>query len=995
MSRLVMPRRVIPRLDWSTKLTGYGWMMVMLLSALAPPGIVPAAQAQTQDPIVPDNTTNSMVPKGCTTCPITGGILSDDSQTLFHSFQQFSVPTGGAALFLNDPSLSTIITRVTGGQRSNIDGAISVQGNADLFLLNPNGIIFGPNAVLQVPGSFVASSADSVVFANGDVFSAATANAPPLLTVSTPVGLQLGATPGDIRVDGSGDFPPTRPGLFVSPGHTLALVGGDVTVVGGTVSAPSGRLEIGSAAQGTVKLRPVTNGFDLQYNTVSRFGAIDLSQGALLNTSGPGAGDIDLRGQTVLVEDGSQVLAVTQGPLPGGDLRIRVTDSVTVQGDSANGQIISRLSTDTIGDGMGGDLIVDTRQLQVRDRGLLSASTAGNGAGGNLILRASDAIELSGSGFQALQTLIIGALQGTLDISAAESGLLAGSDGTGAAGQLRINTPQLRLQDGALISTTTSGNGAGGDAFIKTTESVEIIGSAILTGTLQGTTQDAGDLTLDTRRLVLRDGGLLQTITFGAGDGGELIVNATESVELLDTPVGAVAPTGIFANSIFGTGSGGNITVNTQDLTMMGGAQVSNQTGAFLGTAVIPLGGPAGDVILNVGGTTKIIGLSPNGRFGSGPGTSSFSGAPAGDVVLNTGNLFIRDGANISTTTFSDGPGGTLTVNVADVLEISGTGTRQPLGVIVELPSSLVSSSGRADFPGLVGNGAAGELQVTTGELIIRDGGAIAINSQGPGDAGTLNATANLIRLENGGTIDAATTTGAGGNIELQTPILLLRQGSNINTDAGNADGGNIDIDTVFLIALENSDITANAQQGRGGRVSITAQNILGTAFRDNLTPASDITATSALGPEFSGVVDLNTPELEPDSGLVELPATINDPTDQIVAGCAADSNNSFVIGGQNGLPTNPTQRLQTSGGWQDLRFLNNVDAATTSAPESETVITERPTISNSQPMLEASHAQVNDNGQIVLAAKTHETSRFNSQHDPSGECAAHRYNSP
>ncbi|MEM7797139.1 MAG: S-layer family protein, partial [Cyanobacteria bacterium P01_C01_bin.118] len=857
---------------------------------------------------------------------------------------------------------------------------IAAQGNADLFLLNPNGIIFGPNAVLQVPGSFVATSADSIIFSNGKLFSAIAPEAPPLLTVSTSVGLQLGNTPGEIRVEGPGIFPPTLPGLFVSPGHTLALIGGDVNVAGGTVSAPLGRLEVGSAAEGTVSLSPIPTGFELEYDSVPKFGAIHLSQGALLNASGSGAGAIDLQGQTVVVEDGSQVLAVTEGLLPGGDLRITAAE-VTVQGDSANGQIISRLSADTIGDGMGGDLIVDTRRLEVRDRGLISASTAGNGAGGDLIIRATDSVELSGTGFQKLQELLLSGIQGTLDISAAESALLAGSDGAGPAGQLSLDTAQLRLQDGAIISTTTSGNGAGGDAMITATESVDIVGAIFLTGTLQGTTQDAGNLQLDTQRLTIQDGGLLQTFTFGGGNGGDLVVNATESVELLDTPIGAIAPTGIFANSIFGTGVGGDIEINTPQLTMAGGAQIGNQTGALFGTGLVPFGGPAGNVVLNVEDTTQIIGISPDGRFGSGPGTTSFSGSPAGDILLNTGNLLIQEGASIATATFSDGPGGTLIVNVDDVLDISGTGTSQPLGVPVELPSGLNSSSGRADFPGLVGNGAAGTLRVTANELIIRDGGAIAIDSQGTGNAGTLNATADLIRLENNGTINAATAAGNGGNIELKTPILLLRQGSSITTDAGNADGGNIDIDTAFLIALENSDITANAQQGRGGQVSVTAQNILGTDFREMLTDESDITATSALGPEFSGVVELNTPELEPDSGLVELPITVNDPADEIVAGCPADSNNRFVIGGQNGLPLNPTQRLQTSGGWQDWRFLNNIGPSTEIAITDNNLSATKQTISlENQPIHEANQVEINHNGQVVLAARPVEIPRFSSQ---------------
>ncbi|MGD1952916.1 MAG: filamentous hemagglutinin N-terminal domain-containing protein [Leptolyngbyaceae cyanobacterium] len=946
-----------------------GQLITTLVGVLVVSKFSPAAQAQiTPDASLP---VNSAVPNGCTTCLITGGTVTDDNQTLFHSFQQFSIPTGGAALFQNDPALSTIVSRVTGGDTSDIAGAIAAQGNADLFLINPNGIIFGPNAVLQVPGSFVASSADSVVFDDGSFFSATAPDTPPLLTVSTPVGLQMGTTPGAIRVEGPGNFPPTLPGLFVSAGNTLALVGGDVTVTGGTVSAPLGRLEVGSAAQGTVGLTSIEGALTLNYDSIQDFGPITLREGALLNTTAAGAGNVTLQGQTVAVESGSQLLALTLGDLPGGDLNINATDSVTVEGESADGRINSRISTNTFGDGMGGDLVVNTRQLSVRDRGLITASAGvgGNGDGGDIILRATESIELTGLGFANLQSLFLNALQNTLEVATIEGGILSGSGGSGASGQIIIDTARLRLQDGAFISTTTIGDGTGGDALIEATESVEIISSIVLTGTLQNTTQDAGDLTLNTQQLSIRDGGLLQAFTLGSGDGGNLVVNATESVELMDTPVGAIIPTGIFANSIFGTGSGGDIEVNTQDLTVGGGARIGNRTGAFFGGfGLVRAGGPAGDIVLNIEGTTAIVGVSPDGVFESGFDTASLSDSPAGNVELNTGNLFIRDGANISTTTFSDAPGGTLIVNVDDVLELSGTGMVQNTGGPVELPSSLVSSSGRANFPGEVGDGTAGALQVTANELTILDGAAISLASLGDGDAGTLTVDANQIQLVSG-IINAATQSGAGGNVTLQAPVLLLTEGSSINTNAQNADGGNIDIDTGFLIALDNSDITANANQGRGGQVSITAQSILGSTFRETLTPNSDITATSDLGPEFSGVVELNTPELEPDSGLVELPTAVNDLTNQIVAGCPADNNNRFVIGGQNGLPTNPAQRLESSGGWQDWRFLETVPPTTTADNNQTTTAN----VAIAQPMHEADHVQVNDKGQTILGARATE----------------------
>ena len=1010
-------------------------VLICLLSAVTLQNIAPLARAQ----IIPDTTlpNNSEVPNNCTTCAITGGSLSNDQQTLFHSFQQFSVPTGGAALFQNDPSLVNIVTRVTGENRSTIDGLVAAQGNVDLFLINPNGIVFGPNAVLQLPGSFIASSANSLVFEDNAQWSAISPAEPPLLTVSTPVGLQFGAAPGDILVEGPGNFPPTLPGLFVTPGHTLALAGRNVDIVGGTVSAPAGRIELGSSTQSTVRFVPTNNGYDLTFDSVQNAGGqnaggqnagnVRLRQGGLLNANGPGGGDIDIQSQTALIEQGSQVLTVTTGATAGGNLRITAPESVTVRGASPNGQTISRVGADTTGTGTGGNLVVNTGTLRVSDRALLSASTGGDGRGGNLDLNATEAIELKGTGYESLQTLFLGALQGGLDISAAESGLIAGSGGAGNAGRLVIDTPRLQLQEGALISTTASGSGAGGNATITTTESVDIVGSIILTGTLQGTTQQAGDLTLDTQRLSLREGGLLQTFTFGSGKGGSLVVNADESVELSSTPINAVVPTGIFANSIFGTGTGGNIKVNTSQLSMTGGSQIGNQTGAFLGTGIIPFGGPAGDVVITVDGTTLISGLSADGRFTSGPGTASFSNADAGNILLTTGNLFIQAGSDISTTTFGNGNGGTLTVEVEETLEISGTGTRTPSGAPITSPSSLVSSSGRADFPGRVGSGNAGTLQVSAGELILREGGAIAINSLGPGDAGTLSATADLIRLDSGSTITAATTTGAGGNVILETPVLVLRQGSSINSDAGNADGGNITLNGLILMALENSDITANALQGRGGQVNITAQNIIGTTFRTNLTAESDITATSALGPDFNGEVVINTPDAEPDSGLMRLPAATADPNEQIIAGCASDYGNRFVVSHQGGLPASPSQRItSSSGGWQDLRFLDErptvnatIDQPVNSQPSNnpsssgqsssgqsssgqsssgQSSRTEHSTvsISSQEPaqtasFQEANLVQQNERGETVLIARAENELNLSTQHDISGSCAAHR----
>ena len=158
--------------------------------------IAPFATAQ----ITPDKTlpVNSIAPPGCTVCTITGG--TQRGVNLYHSFREFSIPTGGEAYFNNGLQIQTILTRVTGTSLSTIDGLLRANGTANLFLLNPNGIVFGPNARLQLGGSFLATTANSFKFADGSEFSAVNPQAPPLLAVSVAPGVQFGAKAPGSRI---------------------------------------------------------------------------------------------------------------------------------------------------------------------------------------------------------------------------------------------------------------------------------------------------------------------------------------------------------------------------------------------------------------------------------------------------------------------------------------------------------------------------------------------------------------------------------------------------------------------------------------------------------------------------------------------------------------------------------------------------------------------------------------------------------------------------
>lgn len=296
--------------------------------------------------IVPDATLplNSTVTPDGTTFTIEGGTEAD--RNLFHSFREFSVPTGGEAFFNNANTIQNIFTRVTGGSISNIDGLIRTNSTVNLFLLNPNGIIFGPNASLNIGGSFLGTTANSINFADGTSFSATNPETTPLLTISIPTSLQFGSNPGQIvnqsvavsaqKDSGQGNEQPV--GLEVSPGQILALVGGDIVLPGGFLTAPGGRIELGSVgANSLVSLTFNDSGFALGYAGVQNFQDIQLSQGATVNASdrdvsGEGGGTIQVQGWRVVLTEDSGIISQTFGSQDGGTVSIQAAQFIAGTG---------------------------------------------------------------------------------------------------------------------------------------------------------------------------------------------------------------------------------------------------------------------------------------------------------------------------------------------------------------------------------------------------------------------------------------------------------------------------------------------------------------------------------------------------------------------------------------------------------------------------------------------------------------------------------------
>jgi large exoprotein involved in heme utilization and adhesion len=254
-------------------------------------------------------------------------------------------------------------------------------------------------------------------------------------------------------------------------------------------------------------------------------------------------------------------------------------------------------------------------------------------------------------------------------------------------------------------------------------------------------------------------------------------------------------------------------------------------------------------------------------------------------------------------------------VKASESIELSGTSV------------SGITPSGISAFSSGSGNAASGDVKLTTGELIVRDGAEVTVRGESSGPAGDLEVTADSIFLENQGKLTASTASGEGGNISLEVQdSIRLRSNSEISAQAGGTgNGGNITMNVGnFIIAIlsENSDIVANAFEGPGGRIDATAQRIFGfRQFLKRRTPESDFTASSEFG--IDGVVEINTPLVDPSQGVTELPTDLVDPSSLVDRSCRPGAgsalNSSFTVTGRGGLPTNPGDALGEEGLLEDL----------------------------------------------------------------------------
>ncbi len=931
---------------------------------------------------------------------------------LFHSFEKFNLDRGEVADFESAANIQNILSRVTGGSPSSINGLILTDSaNVNLFLINPSGIQFGPNARLDVGGttrgSFVATTVDALVWPNGSQFSATNpGGANSLLTiVGDPSGfIASQRMPQPITV--------SRSILKVYEGQSLLLLGGDVTLDQSFLFVDyfkGGRIELGGVAgAGTVGLSVNGNDLVLDFpNDVTR-ADLSITNGSLIDVSAEDGGNIAIHARNLNISGDSYLRGGIGSGLgfPGsqaGDIILNATETVRVDNSSVK-------SASSGVEGNGGNINITASSLYFSNA-IINSGNTGRGNAGSLNINVRDDVEMSDT---LISSTTADGNAGGINIGAGHnvfltnSGLYSNFFGQGSAGNIIIHAGgnismenhavlstgftgqgnpgsividaggNFSMTSGARLSASTSGRGNAGSVNIRANGAVSLDSSQIFS-TVQWIDDErlgigrGGIISIDAESLSLTNDAQLQTLVVGSpnrlleerSDAGDITIRVTNDVAL-------ASHSGISSAVEQGrVGDGGSIHITAGSLALSDGSQLTTDMSGQGNAGTITIGVDNQLVLTEQSAISTALNAGAAGRGGSIDieagsveltdsaqiNASTAGDGRAGDITVSSDNLRVERGAKIQTATASDGDAGNITLRKSEEIVLSGDRT----GVFANTePNST---------------GQGGSIWISTGRLQVLDGAQVTLSSQGLGNAGNLDASVGNLLLDNQGKIISESNSGDGGNITLQSQdLLLLRHNSLISTSAGTAqaggNGGNITINAPFLVAVpkEDSDIRANAYTGRGGNINITTQGIYGLQFRPRPTPLSDITASSDFG--VNGTVQINS-AFDVTQGVTHLPIDLVDISNQIDQTCSPRGaqtrrENRFVITGRGGIPPSPNDTLQgesviTHWVTLDSQEENTLDAAPEVHPSSTTP----------KPLVEAQSWVYSPDGQVILVADT------------------------
>lgn len=726
---------------------------------------------------------------------------------LFHSFGEFSIGSGHVAEFqtgtIADASLANILGRVTGGNPSSIFGTIDSATffpSANLFLMNPAGVIFGPNATLNVGGMAAFTTADYLKLTDGRLFRASPNATADALLSTAPVAAFgfLGSNPSAITVQGSQ--------LTVNEGAGISLVGGDITVQAATLSAPGGHINLASVASpGEIMAGTLDQASNITGRLFESLGTISVSEQSLLDAGGNGGGTVKIRGGNFALDNST------------------ITANVTGPGPITNGM-------ERIGSGV--DIEV-AQNAVVSNGGLIDTTVTGN---------ATPSVTYGGVNIEAERIEILGSEDfDNFPVNGIFSNVAHGSFG-GSSGNIRLQAASILVRDvgafSAVIMSETGGAGNSGNIVLQTTGNLRIDGPVfITTGSLEGASGNAGNIEMASSSgdILITNSPFItsQSSSLGAGGVGSIGISAPNGdIRLTGSP--EFGPAVVFTH-MDGTGSNagkGGISLTARNLTIENsGIQIDNFTPFQPGALTVTL--------------TDTLIMRGADIFPSTLLTTTRRDARSANLDITAPHILLTENSLIATETFRDGDAGTLNI-FTDDLEINGgaqvsssslfnpfpfpgdpietpagdAGSVTVRGLASTARSILIDGEGSGIFTDTQGTGAGGNINILTQSLTVQNGGTLSAVTSGTASTatgGAITVNGNAVTLDTGGTMTATTTgQGAAGQIDLQglgSPAQLLSidgAGSGIYTDTyGTGRGGNIFVDANAVTVQNGGRISA------------------------------------------------------------------------------------------------------------------------------------------------------------------------------------------
>ena len=681
---------------------------------------------------------------------------------LFHSFHSFNLAPGETATFSGATHIENVISRVTGGTVSNINGTIkNTIANANTYLFNPAGILFGKSAQLDVQGSFHASTADYLSFADGEKIYANTTQA--------------------------SQFSSAAPAKFGFLDASVASGVADMAITGSQLQADSLMLTGGDVSLTQQASLSVTNSVEVQADQF----VLDNSSISVMRSgeSAQDAAHILVNAKDISLQQGSSISSSSTEQAQGADIRLQAQNYLQIVGENTENQSTSLLIkagaslTDTASSGT---THLQGKNVTLRDGGMVFSTILGTGRAGDIHLQADETILMTGTGNlqDGVPSGVFVEIHSQVDSEASTS-------------NLSLQAPTITLTDDVEVSVFTAGPRQGGDIKVQA-NSLFMDNSDLMVGTIADghvgslDVQIEGDITLTKAAyffsLSLGDGdagpinvsadninisksAYVMSLARRTGNSGDVNIHATGRLSILGTPedtdfvdegwVGGIySNISTFQGGIQG-GDGGNIHVQAGELVLENGGQINTSSYSRLGLR----SGNGGDVEINVTGNIDISGINRYGEnsdgFASGIYARSLGvGGDGGNIRVTAHSINISDGGTITTSTDNYAPSGMIDIHVADAINISGNADHIPLKTPQSSQQRYLQEYTRGtdnrSISGIYANsedksfdsGRAGSIRLSANQLNLSQQGTISTSSAGGGKAGNITLNTPQIQLD-------------------------------------------------------------------------------------------------------------------------------------------------------------------------------------------------------------------------------------------------------